>query len=79
MPVYKCKVLGEEGDRLVRAGSAAQARAHLVQAETVTAEEMADLIEGGATVERATATVPAEPQTPPPPPPPPPPPGKEGK
>jgi hypothetical protein len=61
MPVYSCTVRGSEDKRLVRAASAAQARAHLVQAETVSAEQMADAIEKGATVEKANATPTAEP------------------
>lgn len=53
MPVYKCKVRGEKGERIVRADTAAQARNHIVEVETMTAEQMADAIENGATVERA--------------------------
>jgi hypothetical protein len=61
MPVYSCKIKGEDKVRLVKAASAAQARTHLVEAETVSAEELADALEGGATIEKATA--PAEPET----------------
>lgn len=56
MPIYKCQVRGEDKPRLVRAATAAQARSHVVSAETITAEEMADAIDGGASVERADAS-----------------------
>lgn len=60
MPVYSCTIKGDDKVRLVKASSAAQARTHLVLAETVSAEELADALEGGATIEKATA--PAEPE-----------------
>lgn len=58
MPVYSCKIEGTEDVRIVRARSAAQARAHLVDAEPLSAEELADAINNGSTLE--TATAPAE-------------------
>jgi hypothetical protein len=59
MPVYGCKIQGTKDVRIVRAKSAAQARAHLVEAETMSAEELADaLSKEGAKLE--TATAPAE-------------------
>lgn len=59
MPIYRCKVRGENKPRIVRADTAAQARNHIVEAETMTAEEMADAIEQGATVERAGTETPS--------------------
>jgi hypothetical protein len=55
MPVYRCKIRGDKAERIVRADTAAQARNHIVEVETMTAEQMADAIENGATVERAAA------------------------
>lgn len=60
MPIYKCTVRGEKAPRIVRADTAAQARNHLVECETMTAEQMADAIEKGATIERAGTVEPAE-------------------
>ena len=53
MPIYKTTILGDAEPRLVRADTAAKARDHIVQTEALTAEELADLIEGGATIEKA--------------------------
>jgi hypothetical protein len=53
MPVYKCKIRGDEAVRIVRADTAAQARNHIVEVDTMTAEQMADAMENGATVEKA--------------------------
>lgn len=61
MPVYKCKVRGDENERIVRADTAAQARNHIVDVTTMTAEQMADALENGATIERA--TVAADPES----------------
>lgn len=59
MPVYLCKIAGTKEERVVRARSAAQARAHLVDAEPLSAEALADaLSKEGAKLE--TATAPAE-------------------
>lgn len=58
MPVYRCKIAGSTEKRLVRAKSAAQARAHLVEAETISADTLAEEIENGTKLE--TATVSAE-------------------
>lgn len=55
MPIYNCTVKGESKPRIVRAGTAAQARNHIVDCKTMTAEEMADAIEDGATIENAAA------------------------
>lgn len=60
MPVYESEVRGEPKPRLVRADSAAQARAHLVTAKTVTAERMADLLADGVKLETAGAEAQAE-------------------
>lgn len=59
MPIYRCKVRGETKTRIVRADTAAQARNHIVEVETMTAEQMADEIEKGATVERASKDAPS--------------------
>ena len=53
MPIYRCKVRGDTKTRIVRAETAAQARNHIVEVETMTAEQMADEIDKGAKVERA--------------------------
>lgn len=53
LPIYKCKIDGDSKERIVRAETAAQARNHIVSVETMTAEEMADAIEHGATIEKA--------------------------
>ena len=53
MPIYKATIRGTNDTRIVRAETAAQARNHIVEVETMTAEQMADEIEGGASVERA--------------------------
>lgn len=53
MPIYSCKVAGDEKARIVKAKSAAQARAHLVQAEPINAEELADALDGGGVIETA--------------------------
>lgn len=42
MPVYKCKIRGDSKVRLVRAKTASQACKHLVEAETMTADELAE-------------------------------------
>jgi hypothetical protein len=61
MPVYRCKVRGEKKPRIVRADTAAQARGHLVEVDTMTGEEVADEVEKGATIERAGTVEPVEP------------------
>ncbi len=65
MPIYRCRVKGESKDRIVRADTAAQARHHLVDVGTMSAEQMADAIESGATIERAEVSPPAESDDPP--------------
>lgn len=55
MPVYKVSINGEELPRLIRADTAAKARDHLVKTESVSADELADLLDKGATIEKATA------------------------
>jgi hypothetical protein len=60
MPIYKCNIKGDSKARIVRADTAAQARKHIVTVETMTAEQMADAIENGATVERAAKEEPQE-------------------
>jgi hypothetical protein len=58
LPVYSCQIEGTGETRIVRAKSAAQARAHLVKAETLSAEELADaLSKDGAKLETATVAV----------------------
>lgn len=59
MPMYRCKIRGETKTRIVRADTAAQARNHIVDVETMTAEEMADEIDKGATIERAGTETPS--------------------
>lgn len=56
MPVYKVNVKGEANPRLVRATSAAQALRHVADAETVSAEQMAELLDKGVKLETASAT-----------------------
>lgn len=53
MPIYKTTILGTAEPRLVRAETAAKARDHIVQTEAINADELADLIETGATIEKA--------------------------
>lgn len=54
MAVFKLTIRGCDGKpRLVKADSRAQAVAHIVDAETVNANELADLIADGAKIERA--------------------------
>ncbi|MGN6124682.1 MAG: hypothetical protein ACTHOJ_17195 [Sphingomonas oligoaromativorans] len=53
MPIYKLTVAGDDKSRIVRAATAAKARDHVVRAETVGAEDLADLIEAGVTIEKA--------------------------
>lgn len=53
MPIYKTTISGVDTPRLVRADTAAKARDHVVTTDLVKAEELADLIEAGATIERA--------------------------
>lgn len=61
MPIYRATIKGsKEPPRIVRAETAAQARNHIVEVETLTAEQMADALEKGATVEKATAADPGE-------------------
>lgn len=61
MPIYSVKVRGDDAVRVVRAYSAAKARDHLVEASAMNAEELADAIGNGATIETATE---AEPEIP---------------
>jgi hypothetical protein len=53
MPVYRAQVRGDAKPRIVRADTAAQARAHIVEVETMTGEEVADAVADGATIDRA--------------------------
>ncbi len=53
MPVYIVKIRGEETTRIVRASSAAKASDHVVEANALKAEELADEIAGGAVIETA--------------------------
>ena len=53
MPVYKCKLRSGGDVVVVRASSASKARDHLVAAEAIKAEELVELIAGGAEVETA--------------------------
>jgi hypothetical protein len=62
MAVYECKVRGSTKTRLVKAATAAQARDHIVDAKPVTAERLGDLMEGGATIEKAGAPAEAKPE-----------------
>lgn len=54
MPIYKVSIKGSKDVRVVRAASAAQARNHVASAEAVTSDQLADLLDGGAVIERAT-------------------------
>lgn len=58
MPIFACEVLGDAKPKIVRADSAAQARAHLVSCRALKASELADLIEDGAIIQRAGDTPP---------------------
>lgn len=53
MPVYEVTVRGEKVSRVVRASTAAKARDHVVDAVSINADKLADLIAAGATVETA--------------------------
>ena len=53
MPVYACKIEGSTEVRLVRARSQSQAAKHLVECDSVSAEQMADLIGKGVKLETA--------------------------
>lgn len=55
MPIYKTTIRGDDKPRLVRAATPAQARAHVVTAESITTDQMADLLADGATIETAAA------------------------
>lgn len=59
MPVYSCKVRGSGKRRIVRAKSAAQARDHIVEAEPMSAEQLADEVGKGTAIEVAGAPEPA--------------------
>lgn len=61
MPIYECQVRGTEKPRLVKAATAAQARDHIVSAEAISAERMAELVEQGAKLEKAGEPDPADP------------------
>lgn len=63
MPVYLCKIRGSEDKHLVRARSQSKAAKHLVDAESLSAESLADHIGKGLTLETATVAEdrPAEP------------------
>lgn len=64
MPVYGCTIAGTKEKRIVRARSAAQARAHVVKADPLSAEELADaLAKEGAKIEVATAPAEEPPAT----------------
>jgi len=62
MPVYELKVAGSDKPRLVKAATPAAARNHVVQATSVTAERMADLMDDGVKLEKASAAAEAESQ-----------------
>lgn len=53
MPIYGVKIRGDEKERIVRASSAAKARDHVVEAKALNAEELADAIGNGSTIENA--------------------------
>jgi hypothetical protein len=55
MPVYEMKVAGQDKPRMVRADTPAAARNHIVTAAGITAERMAELMESGVTLEKASA------------------------
>lgn len=57
MPVYAVRIRGQSDVRLVKAATASQARNHIVEAETVTAEELADYVDDGSVIEKATRPV----------------------
>lgn len=54
MPVYACKIRGDDKVRIVRAKTQSQAAKHLVDADIMNAEELADAIGKGSTIETAT-------------------------
>jgi hypothetical protein len=60
MPVYAVRIRGQSEVQLVQAASASQARNHVAEAETVTADELADYVGKGLTIAKATREVPAE-------------------
>jgi hypothetical protein len=53
MPIYTTPIRGDDKPRLVRADTPAAARSHIVTAESITTDEMADLMAAGATIEVA--------------------------
>ena len=61
MPIYSCTVKGEERAAHCARRTAAQAKGHIVDVKAMTADEMADAIENGATVE----PLPSQRQSPP--------------
>lgn len=56
MPIYRVKVRGDEKEHIVRASSAAKARDHVVEAKALNADELADAIGNGSTIETVTET-----------------------
>lgn len=50
MPVFECRIEGEELPRLVKASSGAAARAGIVTAKAISAERMAELLAEGVTL-----------------------------
>ena len=59
MPVYKIKIRGTDQVRAVRASSMAKCREHIVEAEAITAEELADLLADGVVLEKVDETAPS--------------------
>jgi hypothetical protein len=51
LPVYRCRIRGDDKVRLVQARSQSQAAKHLVDAESVSADEMAELLGKGTELE----------------------------
>jgi hypothetical protein len=60
MAIFECQVRGTDTTRLVKASTSAQARDHIVSAKAIGAERMAELIEDGVKLEKATASVTAD-------------------
>ncbi len=53
MPIFECQVRGQDPVRLVKATTSAQARDHIVSAKAISAERMAEVMEGDVKLEIA--------------------------
>ena len=68
MAIYRAKIRGEESPRYVKAGGRREAADHFLTLESLTADEVEELVGGDTVVERAgdpvkEPTLPDEPET----------------